>query len=113
MRRFAKTRWWALALTLGLLIAGSATFSSPTYGDGKEPICIGDEPGLGGGGSPPMGDPDGPAGPNKYSPGVGRLSTGRNGSGVTAAGDGGTARRVGIWHLQVVLRSLMSRWVRF
>ncbi|MEK7824408.1 MAG: hypothetical protein AAB290_05145 [Candidatus Eisenbacteria bacterium] len=111
MRRFAKNRWWAFILTLSVLIASNATFSSLTYGDGEDPVSISD--GSGGGASPPMGDPDGPSGPTKWAPTGGRLSPGGNGYAVTPVGDGGTAVRVWSWRFHVVLRSLMSRWLRF
>lgn len=113
MRRFAKNRWWAFILTLSVLLASSASFTSRSYGDGTDPISIGDGGGGGGGTSPPMGDPDGPAGPTRKSPTGGRLSPGGNGYAVTPVGDGGTAVRVWSWRFHVVLRSLMGRWLRF
>jgi hypothetical protein len=110
MRRFVKNGWRAFILTLSVLIASNATFSSPSYGgDGQDPISIGD----GSGGSGPMGDPDGTLGPSKGSPSSGRRSPGGKGYAVTPVGDGGTAVRVWSWRFQVVLRSLMSRGLRF
>jgi hypothetical protein len=69
--------------------------------------------GIGGGATLPSGDPDGPAGPTKWSPTGSRVSPGGNGIAATPVGDGGTALRVWSWRLHVVLRSLMSRWLRF
>jgi len=109
MRRFVKNRSWAFILTLTVLLASSATFSSLSYGDGNDPLAI---PG-GGPGSPPGGDPDQPVGPSKSGPGYGRATPG-SGRYATAAsmGDGVSARSVWVWRLHVVLRSLISRYSR-
>jgi len=108
MPRFVKNRWWAFILTLSVLLASSATFSSPSYGDGNDPLAI---PG-GGPGSPSAGDPDGTAGPGKQGPGYGRTVPSGGRYAVTSLGDGGSARSIWIWRLHVVLRSLIGRYSR-
>ncbi len=108
MRRFSQNRWWAFILMLSILLASSATLSSPSYGGGPEPIELGD----GDGGSGPGGDPDGPAGPSKRAPGAGRVAPGGYRYVATSVGDGGSASSVWIWRFNVVLRSLMSRYHR-
>ena len=109
MRRFTVNRWWAFILTLSVLLASSATLSTPSRGDGLTPFVIGG----GAGGSENSGDPDGPAGPNKRTPTGGRASPGGNGYAAASVGDGGVAARVGSWRFHVVLRSLISRFFRY
>ena len=107
MRRFAQNRWWTFILTLSLLLAASATISSPSYGGGPGDMEMGD-----GGGGGAGGDPDSPTGGGNRSPGYGRAAAGRYQSAVTPVGDGGSATSVWVWRLHVVLRSLMSRYLR-
>lgn len=108
MRRFTRNRWWAFILTLCVLLASNATFTSPSYGDGQDPLSTGD--GNGGGA---YGDPDGPSGPNKRSPSGGRVSPGGNGYARTPVGDGGAVSRVWSWRFHVALQVLKTRWMRF
>lgn len=108
MLRFAKNRWWAFILTLSVLLASSATFSSRSYGDGNDPLVI---PG-GAPDAPPGGDPDGTAGPGKRGTGYGRAVPGSSQYAVTPMGDGGSARSVWVWRLHVVLKSLVARYFR-
>ena len=111
MRRFAKNRWWAFILTLSVLVASTATFSSPSYGEGLDPISIGDGGETGGGGTTsPKGDPDGPSGPTKRSPAGRGISSGGNFYAATPVGDGGAAVSVWTWRFHVVLRSLVRGW---
>lgn len=108
MRRFAQNRWWIFILMLSVLLAGSATISSPSYGlTGPGKIEVGDS----GGGASEGGDPDSPTGGGR-SPGLGRVAPGVSQGAVTTVGDGGPATSVWIWRLHVVLRSLMSRYLR-
>jgi hypothetical protein len=105
MRRFMRNQWCAFILTLCVLLAGSASFTSSSYAGYKDPMYVSDSSG---GGLP--GDPDGPGtpnGPSKY-----RLSPGGNADAVRPVGDGSAALRVWSWRLQIVLRSLASRWLR-
>ena len=108
MRRFTQNRWWAFILMLSVLLASSATMSSPSYGGGSDPIVIGGDSG----GSDPGGDPDGTAGPGKRGAGCGRATPGGYRYAATSVGDGGSASSVWIWRFNVVLRSLMSRYHR-
>lgn len=112
MRRFAKNRLWAFILTLCVLLASSATLTAPSYGDGlPDPVIT---PDGGGGGAPPAGDPDGPAGPSRKLPGGGHAQPGGTGfMAVTSVGDGGPAWRVWSWRFHVVLLSLRARYFRF
>ena len=109
MRRFAKNRWWAFILTLCVLLASNATFTSPSYGDAGDPLTIVD----GGSGSAPAGDPDGPSGPSKRTPIGGHVAPGGNGFARTPVGDGGAASSVWSWRFHVALRILKLRWMRF
>ena len=107
MRRFAQNRWWTFILMLSVLLAGSATISSPSYGlSGPDKLEVGDGSGGGDGG-----DPDSPT-PGGRAPGFGRAVPGASQSAVTTAGDGSPATSVWIWRLHVVLRTLMSRYLR-
>jgi hypothetical protein len=110
MRRFVKSRWWAFVLTLCVLLASSLSLASRSYGDANDPFLISD--GNGGGTSLPSGDPDGPAGPTKRSPAGNGVSPGGHRFAATPVGDGGTAVHVWSWRFHVVLRSLISRWLR-
>ena len=103
MSRFARNQWWAFILTLSVLLASSASFTSPSYGLGRATLTVGE----GGGES---GDPDGPGGPTKTPPSG--MSPGGGGDAVRPVGDGGAAMRVWSWRLHVVLRSLAIRWLR-
>lgn len=107
MRRFAQNRWLTIILMLGVLLASSATLSTPSFGEGQDPFVIGDPTTP-----PPGGDPDGPAGPNKYAPAGGRASRQVYRYTAGPAGDGGS---VGVWswRFHVALHSLISRYVRF
>lgn len=104
MLRFAKNRWWAFILTLSLLLTGSATFASLSYGDGIVPIANPD--------TPPAGDPDTPVGPSKQAPGKGRAVSVGSRYADSSMGDGVSARSVWVWRLHVVLRSLIIRYSR-
>ena len=106
MRRFTQNRLWAFILMLSVLLASSTTLSSPSYGEGPDPIV------FDGGSGDPGGDPDSPAGPNKRGPGNGRVSPSGYRYTATAVGDGGSASSVWVWRFHVVLRSLMSRYLR-
>ncbi len=110
MRRFTRNRWWAFILTLCVLLASNATFTSPSYGGGGDPLAVGDG---GGGGSNDAGDPDGPSGPTKRAPSGGRVAPGGNGFARTPVGDGGAASSGWGWRFHVVLRTLLIRWLRF
>jgi hypothetical protein len=110
MRRFMRNQWCAFILTLCVLLAGSASFTSSSYAGYKDPMYVSDSSG---GGLP--GDPDGPGtpnGPNGNGPSKYRLSPGGNADAVRPVGDGSAALRVWSWRLQIVLRSLASRWLR-
>jgi len=108
MRRFAQNRWWTFILMLSVLLAGSATISSPSYGLTR-PDKIEDSDGGGGAGD--GGDPDSPTGGSR-SPGYGRAVPGGSQYGVTTVGDGSSSASVWKWRLHVVLRTLMSRYFR-
>jgi hypothetical protein len=110
MSRFMRNQWCAFILTLSVLLAGSASLTSPSYAGFKDPMYVSDNSG---GGLP--GDPDGPGSPNspgKDGPSKYRLSPGVNADAVRPVGDGSAAMRVWSWRLQIVLRSLASRWLR-
>lgn len=107
MSRFVKNQWWAFILTLGVLLASSASLTSSSYAGWKDPMYVGDSSGGG-----LSGDPDGPGGPNKPQPTGYRLSPGGNTDAVRPVGDGSAATRVWSWRFHVVLRSLASRWLR-
>jgi hypothetical protein len=107
MRRFATNRWSVILLTLFLLLAGSAAFSSHGYADGTDPI----ELSGGGGGTGGSGDPDGPTGPNKRSPASGAARLAKAGS-VSTVGDGRTGWSVWSWRISVVLLTLKLRYIR-
>ena len=107
MRRLVVKRWLAIVLTLIVLFTSGVFVPSRARADsGTDPITIGDN----GGGSPPAGDPDGPAGPTKR---IGRSV--RNGTGYAApsVGDGGSVMSVWKWRIQVVLQALRIRSARF
>jgi len=106
MRRFAQNRWWTFILMLSVLLAGSATFSSPSYGLVPDKLETGDS-----GGGPTGGDPDYPTGGGR-TPGYGRAVPGTSQDAVTTVGDGRPATSVWTWRLHVVLRTLMSRYFR-
>lgn len=107
MPRFARNRWWAFILTLCVLFAGSATWSTPSHGNGPDPIVLGGGPGGSGAG----GDPDGPSGPSNRSPYRGSANGSRYAA--TTVGDGSPATRVWSWGFHVVLQSLLGRYIRF
>lgn len=107
MRRFARNRWWAFILTLCVLFASNAAFTSPSYGEGPNPLTIGD----GGSGTDNPGDPDGPSGPNKNLPTRGRSARG-NGYAHAPVGDGDVSL-VWSWRFHVALQLLKIRWMRF
>ena len=112
MRRIARNRGLAFLLTLSFLLASSISIAPPSFADNNDDAVIGDPYDPSGGSEP--GDPDGPGGPSKEPPAGGRRLATKGGI-YTAApgGDGGTVMRVWSWRLHVVLRSLLSRWVRF
>ena len=67
---------------------------------------VGDNGGGGNGG-----DPDNP-GPSNRNPSPGRLSPVRGYDHATSVGDGGSVTSVWMLRFNVVLRSLMSRYLR-
>jgi hypothetical protein len=108
MRRFAQNRWWTFILMLSVLLAGSATISSPSYGlTGPGKIQVGD----GGGGGSDSGDPDSPTGGSRRT-GYGRAVPSASPATVTTVGDGSPVTSIWTWRLHVVLRTLMSRYLR-
>ena len=103
MRRFAQNRWWTFILMLSVLLAGSMTISSPSFGLSRPDKM---EDSDGGGGAGDGGDPDHP------TPGYGRAVPSGSQYGVTTVGDGSSSTSIWKWRLQVVLRTLMSRYFR-
>lgn len=108
MRRFAENRWWTIILTLCVLLASSATLSTPSFGEGQDPFEIGDPSPP-----PPGGDPDGPSGPSKYAPSGGRAVRQVYHYTAGPVGDGGSVASVWSWRFHVALRSLIGRYIRF
>jgi hypothetical protein len=111
MGRFAKNQWWAFILTLSVLLASSASFTSSSYAASWKDLMYVSDGGSGG----LSGDPDGPGGPNSSSPngpGKYRLAPGGNTDAVRPVGDGSAAMRVWSWRFHIVLRSLVGRWSR-
>jgi hypothetical protein len=108
MRRFVTNRWWTFILTLGVLLASIAALSSPSFGDGNDPIVITDPAG----GTSPGGDPDGPAGPSRQAPAKGRAMHQQPRYAAAPVGDGSSVASVWSWRFHVALRSLISRYVR-
>lgn len=108
MRRFVLNRWWTFVLTLGVFLASIPTLSSPSFGDGQDPLVITDPVG----GSSPGGDPDGPAGPSKQAPVKGRSIRQVNRYTAVPVGDGSSVASVWSWRFHVALQSLMSRYIR-
>lgn len=110
MPRQFGSRWFAIVLTLCVLLASNAALPRKSFGswDGKDPSIIGDDAGRGGSGSE-SGDPDAPSGPDRRSvtPGRGARS-GYTRTAVPVSGASG-ALRVWTWRIQVVLRSLRTR----
>lgn len=113
MRRFVSNRWWALILTLAVLLSSSMAIPSALLADGSpstDPQYVYDGGSVGG--DAPAGDPDDPAGPTKrLRSGSGSLRPGM-GYRVAIAGDGGTAWSVWSWRIHVALLSLFSRYFR-
>lgn len=109
MRRFIGNRWLAFILTLSVLLASFTALSSPSYGEGRDPVAIGDPSG----GMSPAGDPDSPSGPGKRNPSTGRVISPGNDGVVAPVVGRGTSLSVWSWRVKVVLQSLISRSSRF
>ena len=111
MRRFTTNRWWAFILALSVLVGSSATFSSPSFGDGGlDPTLVDGGGDSGGGGTGTKGDPDGPSGPTQRLPGGRRGVSDVGGFTAASVGDGGAAAGAWSWRIHVMLRTLTKGW---